>query len=66
MRGTDDPIPTARDPRKCRNLEDVMQWVRHRQAPVPSSGKVTIPKDGSVEEIVPILPDEDGKAIPGQ
>ena len=66
MRGSDDPIPTARNPRKCRNFEHVMQWARQHQAPVPSSGKITKPKDGSVEELVPILLGEDGKAIPGQ
>ena len=33
---------------------------------MPSSGKITKPKDGSVEEIVPVLLDEDGKAISGQ
>ena len=66
MRGVDIPIPTARNPRKCRNFDDVMDWAMEHQAPAPASGKFTKPMNGSVQEIVPLILDDNGRPISDQ
>ena len=66
MRGADMPIPTVRNPRKCRNYDDVMNWALDHQAPAPSNRMVTKPTDGSVRETVPLILGDDGKLMPDQ
>ena len=45
FKGEDVPIPTMRNPRKCRKYEDVWQWAVDHQAPAPIAGYVTKPAD---------------------